>query len=123
MKLEVIVSSDLAWKDAPSLTALNIFRRFGLPVVEVAEGDDHVSLQNVGCDQALRIKYDIMLIIYELIDWRAIGDLLTPWPAEDQQKIRDHLEMMLQAKIIQIAGLGEVEEEADGKSSAAPSSL
>lgn len=64
------------------------------------DGSEHVMIQNVYCDQAVRIKYDIMLILYELVAGQRIADLLAPWPKEDQQKIIQYLGMFHDAQII-----------------------
>ncbi|MEB3245707.1 MAG: 50S ribosomal protein L11 methyltransferase [Vampirovibrionales bacterium] len=69
------------------------------------DGSEHVMLQNIGSEQGMRIKFDIMLILYEMIDWKSVGEITAPWPPDDQVKILDHLEMMNKAKIVQIEGL------------------
>jgi len=64
------------------------------------DGSEHVLLQNIACADGVRIKYDIMLILYELVDWKNVGDLIAPWPPDDQEKILDHLEMMGRSDIL-----------------------
>lgn len=64
------------------------------------ENDGFVMLQHMYCDNALRIRYDIMLILYELVEWKRVADLIAPWPQPDQVKILEYLEMMGQAQIL-----------------------
>ncbi len=64
------------------------------------DGSDKVMLQNVGGEQGITIKYDILLILYDLVDWKSIGDLIEPWPFNDQEKIIEHLSMLSESKII-----------------------
>lgn len=64
------------------------------------DGTDLIMMQNIYGDQGISIKYDIMLILYELVDWKTIGELVAPWPPDDQQKIMSHLEMLAQSKIV-----------------------
>lgn len=68
------------------------------------DGTEMVTLQNAFCDQALRIKYDILLIVYELIDWKPIQELIAPWPPDDQQKILNYLQMFYEAQLIEVEG-------------------
>lgn len=64
------------------------------------DGSDHVMMQNIYGDQGIRIKYDIMLILYDMVDWKKIGDIIEPWPPDDQEKIMDHLEMLAEGRVI-----------------------
>jgi protein arginine N-methyltransferase 1 len=62
--------------------------------------DDWVTLQNIASEQAVRIKSDILLVMWEMVRWRSLQEILAPWPPEDQEKLRHHFEMMLNAKIL-----------------------
>lgn len=64
------------------------------------DGSEQVVLQNIYCQEALRIKYDIMLILFDLIDWKSVGDLIAPWPPDDQEKIIESLEKLYEGKLI-----------------------
>ncbi len=64
------------------------------------EDGDQVTLQHMYSDQSVRIKYDIMLILYPMVQWVTVGELCEGWPPEDQVKIKDHLQMLHQSKII-----------------------
>jgi hypothetical protein len=54
------------------------------------DGSDHIVIQNAFSESAVRIKYDILLVIYELVNWKALEELLAPWPEGDQKKIIDY---------------------------------
>lgn len=64
------------------------------------DGTEHLVLRNIHAEDGVSIKYDIMLILYELVDWRAVGDLIAPWPPGDQEKIIEHLEMLYTRQIV-----------------------
>lgn len=64
------------------------------------DGTDHVFLRNVMCEEAIRIKYDIILILYDLVDWCTVANLIAPWPPDDQEKIMETLEKLYQGKVI-----------------------
>lgn len=64
------------------------------------EDGENVILQNIASEQSVRIKYDILLILYPMTHWITVGELCEGWPPEDQQKIKEHLEMLYQAKIV-----------------------
>ncbi len=64
------------------------------------DGTDHLLLKNIHSQEGISIKYDIMLILYELIDWKPVGELIAPWPPEDQEKIIEHLYMLESQHII-----------------------
>lgn len=64
------------------------------------DGGEHILLKNIHSEEGLSIKYDIMLILYELIHWKSVGELVEPWPPGDQQKIIEHLEMLYASRII-----------------------
>ncbi|MGE0200701.1 MAG: 50S ribosomal protein L11 methyltransferase [Candidatus Melainabacteria bacterium] len=64
------------------------------------DGTRHVTMQNIHSPEAMTVLYDIMLILYEMVDWITVGDLIAPWPPADQQKILNHLEMLDHARII-----------------------
>lgn len=64
------------------------------------DGTDHIVLRNIHAEDGVSIKYDIMLILYELVDWRTVGDLIAPWPPGDQEKIMEHLAMLHSRQIV-----------------------
>lgn len=63
------------------------------------DGDD-VTLQNLLGEQSIRIKYDIMLILYPMVNWVTVGELCEGWPEPDQDKIKSHLAMLYDSHII-----------------------
>jgi SAM-dependent methyltransferase len=71
------------------------------------DGTDHVVIQNAYSEAAVRIKYDIMLILYELVDWKVLQELLTPWPESDQAKILEYLEMFYKGQMLLVEGASE----------------
>lgn len=64
------------------------------------DGTDHVVLRNIHAEDGVSIKHDIMLILYELVDWKTVGELVAPWPPGDQKKIMEHLEMLHSRQIV-----------------------
>lgn len=64
------------------------------------DGGEQILLKNIHSEEGLSIKYDIMLILYELIHWKSVGELIAPWPPGDQQKIIEHLDMLYGSKIV-----------------------
>lgn len=64
------------------------------------EEGDMVTLQHPQAEQSVRIKYDIMLILYPMVNWVTVGELCEGWPPDDQEKIKDHLQMLYQSRII-----------------------
>ncbi len=64
------------------------------------DGGEHILLKNIHSDDGLSIKYDIMLILYELIHWKSVGELVEPWPPGDQEKIKAHLETLYASRIV-----------------------
>jgi len=64
------------------------------------DGTDHVLLRNIHAEDGISIKYDIMLILYEMVEWKTVGELIAPWPPGDQEKIMEHLEMLHSRHII-----------------------
>jgi SAM-dependent methyltransferase len=58
------------------------------------DGSEHLLMKNIHSEDGISIKYDIMLILYEMIDWKTVGELTAPWPPGDQEKIIQHLEML-----------------------------
>lgn len=58
------------------------------------DGTDHILLKNIHSTDGLSLKFDIMLILYELVDWKTVGELIAPWPPGDQQKIVEYLAML-----------------------------
>lgn len=77
------------------------------------DGTEFIYLRNVMCEDSLRIKYDILLILIELVNWITVADLIDPWPPDDQEKIMKYLEQMYQAKILMFPedeqGVGDVD--------------
>ncbi|MCE3234888.1 MAG: hypothetical protein K0Q50_1068 [Vampirovibrio sp.] len=64
------------------------------------DGSEQLVLKNIHSEEGISIKYDIMLILYELVDWRSVGELIAPWPPDDQEKIIEHLGMLESQHII-----------------------
>lgn len=64
------------------------------------DGTETLLMKNLHSDQGVSIKYDIMLILYELINWTTVEQLTAPWPPDDQQKIIDHLGTLHEAKLV-----------------------
>lgn len=64
------------------------------------DGTDHILLKNIHSQESISIKYDIMLILYELIQWKTVGELIAPWPPEDQEKIIQHLDMLASQHVV-----------------------
>jgi 2-polyprenyl-3-methyl-5-hydroxy-6-metoxy-1,4-benzoquinol methylase len=73
------------------------------------DGTEMVMLQNVHSPDAFRIKYDIMLILFSIVDWATVGELIEPWPPDDQQKIIQHLNTLYQTKVI-VVDEGEIKD-------------
>ena len=73
------------------------------------DGTEMVMLQNVHSADAFRIKYDIMLILFSLMEWTTVGELIDPWPPDDQQKIIQHLNTLYQTKVI-VVGEDEIKD-------------
>ena len=71
------------------------------------DGTEQVVLQNAFSEAAVRIKFDILLILYELVEWKEIQDLLAPWPPEDQEKIVNYLEMFYRGEMLLIEGFND----------------
>ena len=68
------------------------------------DGTNHVVLQNAFTTKALRIQADILLILFELCTWKELGELLAPWPPDDQTKIRNYLAQFYEAEMLLIEG-------------------
>lgn len=64
------------------------------------DGTDHIMIKNAQSSDGLSLKYDIMLILYEIMEWRSVGELIEPWPPDDQQKIIEHLAVLENQNII-----------------------
>ena len=64
------------------------------------DGSENILLKNIYSEDGVSIKYDILLILYEMVTWTTIADLLMPWPPDDQQKIVQHLEMLASRHIV-----------------------
>jgi SAM-dependent methyltransferase len=64
------------------------------------DGSEHIILRNIHAEDGISIKYDIMLILYELVDWKTVGELIAPWPPMDQEKIIEHLGMLHSRHIV-----------------------
>jgi SAM-dependent methyltransferase len=65
------------------------------------DGTERVVLQNILSEQAIRIQPDILLILWDLVAWKTVGELVSPWPPEDQEKIVQHLGMLHEASIVE----------------------
>jgi type I protein arginine methyltransferase len=101
---------------APVVSALEkdaVKRRLREPDVKVRmtkdsyvkfEGSDMVVIQNAFSESAMRIKSDILLILFEMGDWKLLVDVLTPWPPGDQEKIMDYMEQFHGAQLLEIDG-------------------
>ncbi|MDX2083857.1 MAG: 50S ribosomal protein L11 methyltransferase [Candidatus Melainabacteria bacterium] len=87
------------------------------------DGGNHVVIQNAYSEAAVRIKYDILLVLYELVEWNSIETLLAPWPTDDRHKIVDYLEMFYQAQIILLEGETPTENPLPPDGNAAPESV
>ncbi len=64
------------------------------------DGSEHLLLRNIQSEEGMSVKYDIMLILYELIHWKSVGELIEPWPEGDQIKIMEHLEMLHASHVV-----------------------
>jgi protein arginine N-methyltransferase 1 len=64
------------------------------------DGTDFLMLKNMNSSEGLSLKYDIMLILYELVEWKTVGELIGPWPPEDQEKIIKYLSTLEDQHII-----------------------
>ncbi len=64
------------------------------------DGTEHLLMKNIHSQDGVSIKYDIMLILYEMIHWKTVGELTMPWPPDDQQKIIEHLDMLYAKNIV-----------------------
>lgn len=63
---------------------------------------DHVMISNVFSEgNALSIKSDILLLLWDITDWKTIGEILDAWPdPSDHQKIVEHLCNLHDCKIV-----------------------
>jgi SAM-dependent methyltransferase len=64
------------------------------------DGTDTLLIRNIQNEDGVGIKYDILLILYEMVDWVTIEQLISPWPQGDQEKIMSHLEMLASRNIV-----------------------
>lgn len=64
------------------------------------DGSESILLKNIYSEDGVSIKYDILLILYEMVQWTTIAEILAPWPPDDQQKIVQHLEMLASRHIV-----------------------
>ena len=64
------------------------------------DGSEFLLMKNIHSEDGVSIKYDIMLILYSMINWTTVGELIKDWPPDDQEKIMDHLEMMASKSIV-----------------------
>ncbi|MCA9807229.1 MAG: 50S ribosomal protein L11 methyltransferase [Cyanobacteria bacterium HKST-UBA06] len=64
------------------------------------EDGEMVTMQHLLANASVRIKYDIMLILYPMVNWVTVAELCEGWPPEDQAKIKEHLAMMYKAKLV-----------------------
>jgi SAM-dependent methyltransferase len=64
------------------------------------DGTETLLIRNIQNEDGVGIKYDILLVLYEMVNWITVGDLIAPWPLDDQDKIMTHLEMLASRNII-----------------------
>ncbi len=66
------------------------------------DDSDHVMISNIFSEgNALRIKCDILLLLWDITDWKSLGDILDAWPDPvDHSKIMEHLANLYECKII-----------------------
>lgn len=64
------------------------------------DGTELLLLKNIHADEGISVKFDIMLILYELVSWKTVGELIEPWPPSDQEKIMEHLAMLSAKHIV-----------------------
>lgn len=64
------------------------------------DGTEHILMKNIQSEEGVSIKYDIMLILYEVVQWKTVGDLIAPWPPGDQEKIIEYLDMLYVKNIV-----------------------
>jgi SAM-dependent methyltransferase len=64
------------------------------------DGTETLMLKNIHSEDGVSIKYDILLILYEMVRWITIAEVLAPWPPDDQEKIVQHLEMLASRHIV-----------------------
>jgi len=64
------------------------------------DGTESILIRNIQSEDGVGIKYDILLILYEMVDWVTVGDVIAPWPPGDQEKIMDHLDMLASRHIV-----------------------
>jgi len=74
------------------------------------DGTEHLLMKNIHSEDGVSIKYDIMLILYEMINWTTVGAITQHWPPEDQVKIIQHLDMLHSRNIV-ITSENEIAEE------------
>jgi len=66
----------------------------------IFEEDKMVTLQHPHSAKGVRIQYDIMLILYPMTEWITVGELCEGWPPEDQKKIKSHLGMLHESRVV-----------------------
>lgn len=66
------------------------------------DGSAHVMLGNIFSEgQALRIQSDILLLLWDITDWKTMGDILDGWPDPvDHPKIIQHLQNLYNCKVV-----------------------
>lgn len=64
------------------------------------DGSDRVMMSNIHGETAMSLQSDILLILWDLVNWKTVGELVAPWPEEDQQKIIDYMDTFHQLRII-----------------------
>lgn len=64
------------------------------------DGSEMLMLKNIHSEDGVSIKYDILLILYEMVQWITVGEVIAPWPPDDQEKIIRHLEMLASRHIV-----------------------
>lgn len=81
------------------------------------DGTPDLLLSNVYSDgQALQIQSDIMLILWDITDWKPVGEILDTWPdPSDHPKIIDHLYNLYTISVVVVEG-DEAQVAADAKS-------
>jgi len=66
------------------------------------DGTDHVMMSNVFSNgQAMSLKSDILLLLWDITEWKTMGEILDAWPSPvDHPKIIQHLANLYDCKII-----------------------
>ncbi len=82
------------------------------------DGTKELLLSNVYSDgQALQIQSDIMLILWDITEWKSLGEIMDSWPDPiDHPKIVDHLYNLYTIQVVIVES-----EQTEGAKPAAPS--